>query len=243
MFDIGWYLSGVLTGAILVTALCYYRWQQWREETTAELENQLQQHNFELQITLEELAEKNKQLEQQTLLDSLSGTYNRACFDQKMQSELRRSRREQRPLALLLLDIDYFKKINDSHGHLAGDQVIRAVAAQIQQCLKRASDTLCRYGGEEFAIILPNTDSSGATELAEQIRLRLAETPIQIQQQTLQVHISGGCYAAIAQQYDTAEHYIQQADIALYKAKAAGRNQIYTEPTPETNAGQTDESQ
>ncbi len=86
---------------------------------------------------------------------------NRAYFDKKFQAELKRSRREKRPLALVMLDIDHFKLINDTYGHLAGDAVIRGVAQRIQDLLKRSSDNVCRYGGEEFALILPNTDADG----------------------------------------------------------------------------------
>ncbi len=103
---------------------------------------------------------------------------NRAYFDKKIQAELKRSRREQGPLALVMLDIDHFKQINDNHGHLAGDAVIRGVAEKHSRLLKRSSDYVCRYGGEEFALILPNTDADGVLELAEQIRPQRCRSPV-----------------------------------------------------------------
>ncbi|MDX3772670.1 GGDEF domain-containing protein [Chromatiaceae bacterium AAb-1] len=231
--EVIYYFAGLLTGLILLVLVWYRQRRHWRGAIT-ELESHLQQHNFELQITLDELAEKNRQLEQQSLLDNLSGIYNRSYFDKTMQAELRRSRREQRYLALLLLDIDHFKQINDQYGHLTGDRVIRAVAERIALCLKRGTEKLCRYGGEEFAIILPNTDSQGAFVLAEQIRQRLADTPLLVQGQALQVHVSIGSYAALADADSDADQYIMYADTALYRAKAAGRNQVQAYPRPVT---------
>ena len=128
-------IAGVF-GAIKLT-----RWQR----TAAELESQLRSHSFELQIALEELAEKNQLLQQQTETDALSGVFNRAYFNRQMQAELKRSRREQRPLALVLLDIDYFKQVNDTHGHLAGDQVPgRQHVIDRLVAVRRAGDRRCR---------------------------------------------------------------------------------------------------
>ncbi len=228
-----WYLAGLLCGLLVAAILWYLQRQRWQQHVS-ELENHLQQHNFELQITLNELAETNQQLKQQTMLDSLSGIFNRLFFDTTLQAELRRSRREHRPLALLLLDLDHFKQINDNYGHLTGDQVIRAAADRISQHLKRGTEKLCRYGGEEFAIILPNTDIQGAYSLAEQIRQDLAQTTLLPQQPHLQVHASIGCYAAItADEHYDSQLYIARADQALYEAKAAGRNKVKTYPDNE----------
>lgn len=219
-----YFFIGMITGigiAGVFGAIKLTRWQR----TAAELESQLRSHSFELQITLEELAEKNQLLQQQTETDALSGVFNRAYFNRQMQAELKRSRREQRPLALVLLDIDYFKQINDNHGHLAGDQVIKTVASLMQQLLKRPGDKLCRYGGEEFALILPNTDLEGAADLAEHIRQRLdssAEQPA--------VTLSAGCYSAIPGAQSDTDEYVNFADKALYSAKSNGRNQVQSYP-------------
>ncbi len=183
---------------IAVCAFVVYRKQlRWQHETEERLEDAIQTRTFELQVTLTELAEKNRALEEQNTLDALTGIRNRAYFDKKLQAELKRSRREQRPLGLVILDIDHFKQINDEHGHVAGDAVIRGLAQRLAQLLKRSSDHVCRYGGEEFALILPNTDAEGVLALAEQIREQVASAPFVTEIGDLPVQISAGCYAAI----------------------------------------------
>ena len=224
-----YFIAGVLAGVLLTgfaAALLLLR----RQKAAAELESQLRSHSFELQITLDELAEKNQLLLAQTQLDALSGIYNRSYFDQQMRSELKRSRREQRSLALVLLDIDHFKQINDKHGHLAGDQAIKFVAQLIRQQLKRPADKLCRYGGEEFALILPNTTLAGAQQLAEQIRLQLSQSTFTISEHRFNLSVSAGCYAAVPGTQSDNDEFIALADLALYRAKAAGRNQVHCYP-------------
>ncbi len=223
-------------GAAICALVVYRKQLIWQRETAERLEDSIQSRTLELQVALTELAEKNRALEQQNTLDALSGVRNRAYFDKKIQAEMKRSRREQRPLALVMLDIDHFKQINDQHGHLAGDAVIRGVAQRIQSLLKRSSDHVCRYGGEEFALILPNTDAEGVVALAEQIRQSIAETPFDTEIGALSVQISAGCYAAVAESAMVSSHYIQAADAALYRAKHAGRNQVQLTPTPEATA-------
>lgn len=214
-----------ITGLFALTVFTVRQNKRLKAEV-AELENQLRSHSFELQITLEELTEKNQLLTQQTQLDALSGIYNRAYFDNQMRAEIKRSRREQRQLALVLLDIDHFKQINDTYGHLTGDKAIKHTAAVIQKQLKRPGDKVCRYGGEEFALILPNTDVTGAQLLAEKIRRALAE----LSAMPLQLTLSAGCYSAVPQTQSDADEYIGFADKALYRAKASGRNQVCSFP-------------
>ena len=223
------FILGACVGAVISLFLGSYlaaRKIARLKAEASELENQLRSHSFELQITLEELAEKNQLLAQQTRLDALSGIYNRAYFDNQMRAEIKRSRREQRELALVLLDIDHFKQINDTYGHLAGDKAIKLTASLIQQQLKRPGDKVCRYGGEEFALILPNTDVNGARMLAEHIRQMMAELHALPSPLTL----SAGCYAAIPQSHSDADEYIGFADKALYRAKATGRDQVCSFP-------------
>ena len=216
---------GATISVIIVTLIAVQKIKRLKADA-AELEDQLRSHSFELQITLEELAEKNQLLTQQTQVDALSRIYNRAYFDSQMRAEIKRSRREQRQLALVLLDIDHFKLINDTYGHLTGDKAIKQTAMLMQQQLKRPGDKVCRYGGEEFALILPNTDVYGARQLAEQIRQALEKLNVLPTQLTL----SAGCYAGIPQTHSDADEYIGFADKALYRAKANGRNQVCSFP-------------
>jgi len=224
------FLLSILLSFSLGAAMCafvvYRRQLRWQHDTAERLEDSIQTRTFELQVALNELADKNRILEEQNTLDALSGVRNRAYFDKKILAELKRSRREQRPLALVMLDIDHFKQINDNHGHLAGDAVIRGVAQRIQDLLKRSSDYVCRYGGEEFALILPNTDGEGVLALAEQIRQSIAEQPFATEIGDLSVKISAGCFASIAGPEMVSTDFIHAADQALYQAKTAGRNQV-----------------
>lgn len=232
-------LSYIVLGAICgaaITAVVAYRLLRKAQNAALALESQLRAHSFELQIALDELAEKNNLLLQQSRIDSLSGVFNRSYFDQQMRAELKRSRREQRPLALILLDIDHFKQVNDTLGHLAGDQAITAVANLIKQQLKRPADKVSRYGGEEFALILPATNIEGATQLAEQIRVAVSSTSLMFDQQSYQLTISAGCYAAIADADSDNNDFIACADAALYRAKHNGRNQIQCYTTAELAA-------
>lgn len=223
-------VAGLAIATVLISLLAWllFVWQQrrWQQEVADELEEKIQQRTLELQITLNELADKNRQLEQQNTLDALTGVRNRAFFDQKLVAELKRCRRERSFLSLLMIDIDHFKAINDQHGHLAGDAVIQQVAQCIQSHLKRSSDHLCRYGGEEFALILPNTNSEGAMQLAEQVRHDLAHSQVSYQQLVLLINASIGCYTAIPEPLQTSSDFIQAADAALYQAKQTGRNKV-----------------
>lgn len=219
-------LFSFILGAAICAFIVYRRQLRWQRDTAERLEDSIQTRTFELQVALNELADKNRILEEQNTLDALSGVRNRAYFDKKILAELKRSRREQRPLGLVMLDIDHFKQINDNHGHLAGDAVIRGVAQRIQDLLKRSSDYVCRYGGEEFALILPNTDPEGVLALAEQIRYSIAEQPFTTEIGDLAVHISAGCFASIAGPEMVSTDFIYAADQALYQAKNAGRNQV-----------------
>lgn len=226
-FFLGWTCAWVLLTIAVYSLTVHRRQLKWQEETAGALEDAIQSRTLELQATLSELAEKNKALEEQNTRDALTGVRNRAYFDKKLQAEMKRSRREQRPLGLIMLDIDHFKKINDHHGHVAGDAVIRGVASRISQQLKRSSDQVCRYGGEEFAIILPNTDIEGVKTLAEQIRSVIADSALPTDIGDLAATISAGCYSAVAEADMASTHFTEAADRALYQAKDAGRNQVH----------------
>lgn len=176
----------------------------------------------------------NKDLQQMVLMDSLTNLANRRHFDQHLEIEWRRMSREQKPIALILCDVDFFKLYNDTYGHVAGDKCLQQVATIITENVKRPGDLAARYGGEEFAIILPNTGISGARQLAEKIRQEvftknmeevsslISYSPGSIQR----VSLSVGVITVVPHQNISIEWLISQADKALYKAKQAGRNHV-----------------
>jgi diguanylate cyclase (GGDEF)-like protein len=141
-----------------------------------------------------------------------------------LDKELMRARRHQRELSFLMIDIDHFKKINDVHGHLAGDHVLKEVARLMQQRIRR-DEVLARYGGEEFAIILPETTLEGGCALAEGLREKIEESRFVFQGETIRVTISIGA-AMLVEEHRTSLDLIKKADEKLYEAKRAGRNRV-----------------
>ena len=196
-----------------------------QEEAQRELEYNVQERTLELEIALRELHEANRELEEKNTIDSLTGIRNRQYFDKRYLAEVRRSRREQTPLTVAMLDIDHFKQVNDQQGHLTGDACIRHTALLMKQLLKRPSDDICRYGGEEFAILLPNTDANGAHQLLEHMRQRLESSPVAVDDISVSITCSIGFCSQIASAGEPDNALLQQADEALYEAKRAGRNQ------------------
>ncbi|HET8694757.1 MAG TPA: GGDEF domain-containing protein [Aquabacterium sp.] len=166
--------------------------------------------------------------------DALTGLSNRRQFEAAIGREVDRVARNGEPALLLVLDIDHFKKVNDTHGHAAGDQVIKAVAASLQDCV-RPMDTVARVGGEEFAIILPNCPPAFGQTVAERIRKKVASQAVAIiGGESLHVTVSIG--GAFAPQWvrSSAVLWGERADQQLYKAKANGRNQTCLEMPPLT---------
>jgi diguanylate cyclase len=174
----------------------------------------------------EELDQANQVLQQLSITDSLTQLFNRRHFDQLMEVEFQRAGREQTPLALLVLDIDHFKAINDTHGHAMGDLCLQQAADCIRQQLRRVSDIAARYGGEEFVVLLPNTPLEGAQQIAEQIRQSLAQRLVQANQLQLRMTVSIGVACAMPPHPATAQALFQQADARLYQAKRAGRDRV-----------------
>ena len=157
--------------------------------------------------------------------DGLTGLHNRRHFDQQLQAEWRRLRRIGAPLSLLMLDIDLFKAYNDSLGHLAGDDALRKVARLLVDCLQREGDIACRYGGEEFAIILTNTRLKGAEHLAARVHERLAELAIPHPGSPLgRLTLSIGVATSDLNLQEHPQALIAHSDQALYQAKRSGRN-------------------
>lgn len=189
------------------------------------LEANVKERTAELQSALNELSELNRKLEDLSSVDALTGVKNRGFFETKYDDEWKRASREKIPLALLMVDIDFFKKINDNFGHLAGDQCLKKVAQAIAQSVKRPIDTIARYGGEEFAIILPGTDVEGARYVAEKIRKDIESLKLEFEGAPILLTASIGL-AAIVPKDDDDRILIAAADGALYKAKLTGRNRV-----------------
>src|SRR5476649_2693340 len=160
------------------------------------------------------------------ITDALTGLFNRRYMEMHLASLVEQAAARGQPIAVLILDIDYFKTVNDSHGHDAGDDVLREFALRIRKSIRNI-DLACRYGGDEFVIVMPETDMAVATMVAERIRRRIATEPFAIQkgERKLEVTISIGI-AAINDTAATAAAILKRADTALYRAKKDGRNRV-----------------
>lgn len=196
-----------------------------QQESQDLLEERVQERTLELHIALQELEEANRELEQKNTLDELTGLFNRRFYDQKILAEYRRSKRNLTPLSLIIIDIDHFKAVNDSHGHLAGDHCLVWLSSHLKKSLKRSSDMAFRYGGEEFCVILPDTDEKGAVALAEALRKNIESQICTYKDINIPLTISSGIFTYIQQSDVQPEQIFMRADKALYEAKHNGRNQ------------------
>jgi diguanylate cyclase (GGDEF)-like protein/PAS domain S-box-containing protein len=160
--------------------------------------------------------------------DGLTGLANRRHFDQQLQTELRRVRREQRPLGVILIDVDHFKGYNDRYGHLAGDTCLRRISQTLLDTLRRPCDQVARYGGEEFVALLPGVDLDGTLQVAQQIRLAVAGLAIEhLGSSHGIVTVSAGASAVLPPGGpESAIELLTSADGALYRAKTEGRNRV-----------------
>ena len=173
-------------------------------------------------------------LQHRAQIDGLTGLRNRSFLDERLKTEIAMLRRHARPLACVMVDVDHFKRVNDEHGHAAGDEVLRAVAEALSRCI-RAEDVAARYGGEEFTVLTPGVDAIGAATLAE--RTRQAVSAIAVTRGASVIRVS--CSFGVAD-FDPQRpaSLIHDADAALYSAKAAGRNcvEIFGRPRPDARA-------
>lgn len=189
----------------------------------------LQKKLAESSSELQDLKQDLVTVREEAMTDGLTGIANRKSFDMRLLQAAAEATSEEEPMCLLLVDIDHFKKFNDTHGHQAGDQIIRLVAQTFRRGLK-GQDTAARYGGEEFAIILPNTVMDNAVRVGEVLRKTVATKEIvnRVNQEKLgQITISVG--VAQYQFGEALETLIERADAALYRAKKAGRNRVEVE--------------
>ena len=169
-------------------------------------------------------AQLAREVKENGVYDALTGCFNRTHTMRLFQTELQRARRQQAPFALIMLDLDRFKTINDTYGHLCGDAMLAAVGQRMRDVL-RDSDTKCRYGGEEFLVLLPDTPRPGALHVAESLRQQLAETSVTWKGKKVSTTASVGLAMALPKEVDVPA-LLGRADAALYRAKDGGRNQV-----------------
>ncbi|KHL72940.1 diguanylate cyclase [Pseudomonas putida] len=165
-------------------------------------------------------------LQHLALRDVLTGTYNRRAILERFAVELDRSRGERSSLAVAMIDLDHFKRINDLYGHLAGDEVLCHCVRQLELRL-RNDDSLGRYGGEEFLLLLPHTDRDGAMAALQSLREAIALSPAHFAGDQITLRFSVGLWCGVPGPHDTTASLLAQADAALYQAKAAGRNTVH----------------
>ncbi|MDD5169189.1 MAG: GGDEF domain-containing protein [Syntrophales bacterium] len=179
-----------------------------------------------LLLTIIAVALETARLFQQAVYDGLTGLFIRRYFDLRLTEEESRIKRYGGKLAILIVDIDNFKKVNDRYGHQQGDLVLREVADIVKSSVRSGLDSPCRYGGEEFVVIMPDTDLAGALILSERIRHTIQNHVIDVAEDSFRVTLSGGIAFMDQQGFVTGLELLKRADSALYRAKESGRNQI-----------------
>ncbi len=191
-----------------------------RNELAARVRTQIRRQRYAL-----ELRESVNNTMALAVTDELTGLYNRRYFDRHMHVMLGKAHSQDRRLALMMLDMDHFKAVNDGYGHDAGDVVLKEFSARLKRNV-RGVDLACRFGGEEFVVLMPDTDQNQAEAVAERVRQAVAERPFEVPGgRSLRITVSAGV-ALRESEADTAETLIKRADVALYRAKREGRNRV-----------------
>jgi diguanylate cyclase (GGDEF)-like protein len=201
----------------------------------AERTEELRQTVSQLSETQNELMTKNDMLERLSLVDDLTGVSNRRFFQQALTDEWKRAARRKQPLALILLDLDYFKELNDTSGHLGGDACLREIGRYLSATVRRAGDVVSRYGGEEFAILLPASDAEAGRRLAELLRSGISA--LEMPPEVVQTHVTASCGVAsvIPLPGEPMDTLVEKADRALYAAKQDGRDRVrVADETPDS---------
>jgi diguanylate cyclase len=184
-----------------------------------ELEQRVQERTSELELL-------NTKLQELSNTDQLTQLKNRRYMDQLIRKEWSRCKRYGHFLSVMILDVDFFKNVNDQYGHSAGDTCLKQIAKRMLDCLRRPSDQVARYGGEEFCIILPETDSKGAQLVAERIRKKISSQTITTEDAQFSVTVSIGIESEIPLDQTSVETMLHRADLALYHSKQNGRNLV-----------------
>lgn len=197
-----------------------------QEALKKQLEREVDTRTEEQKEALTKLSEAHIILKELNTIDAITGILNRQYFDEVLDQEWRRARRQGYDISMLLLDIDHFKRVNDTYGHLAGDECLAAVAEAVDQMFNRPSDVVARYGGEEFAVVLPYVSADNAQNLAEQLRKMVEDSVYKADGHDLAVTISIGTATMTPDEENAPRDLIGRADQVLYEAKASGRNRV-----------------
>lgn len=191
-----------------------------------QLEHEVDERTEELKNALSKLSEAHIILKELTTIDAVTGIRNRQYFDEVLDQEWRRAQRQSYPISLLVVDIDHFKNVNDTYGHLAGDECLKAVASEIDSLFNRPSDVVARYGGEEFVIVLPYANEENAAAKAEQVRAHIEQLVVLADGHQISVTLSIGWVSSTPTEGMTSRLLVAGADKALYEAKSGGRNRV-----------------
>jgi diguanylate cyclase (GGDEF)-like protein len=221
-----WFRALCIVGTMSLVAGVGAVWVRALKANARRLARLVTERTAELAERTRQLESANDRLKELATTDGLTGIANHRRFQEFLGQEWQRSQRTQSPLALLLMDVDYFKRFNDAHGHQSGDDCLRRVAAVLRETANRATDLTARYGGEEFAVVLPDTGPDGARAVAETIRSRIEALRIShgASQASSFVTLSIGIATSVAEHNAVPEDLIAAADRALYRAKEQGRN-------------------
>jgi diguanylate cyclase len=201
---------------------------QTQQKQNESLESEVLARTKDLQKALQQVNTLNEELQDLSTLDQVTGVRNRRYFDDMLETEFRRALRNRSCLSLIMLDLDHFKEVNDTHGHQAGDLCLKSVANVMYSIVKRPPDLVCRYGGEELVIILPDTAHEGALLVAERIRRQIEHSQIVFAGRKIPLTASFGVSSFVPNNHKTPASLIELADKALYQAKAAGRNRVFS---------------
>jgi diguanylate cyclase (GGDEF)-like protein len=224
--DLRWLLWVLAAGALILMGVTWVARRFYR--VSWRLRQQLEENRRQL--------DENRRLQAEllalTIIDPLTGLYNRRHFDVVCATEWERARRDHRPLAVLFMDIDYFKSYNDFHGHRAGDDCLAAVGKAVGQSLQRPADVAARYGGDEFVVLLPDTYTDGALDVSQRVLGTIAERGIPHGASAFgRVTSSIGVAVLVPGPNHRFQELLERADRALYAAKQAGRNRVVAMPT------------
>lgn len=233
-FPGAWLLAPLSVGSVVWGSLILikirqtYVWQDFQIELVQAVADQLA-IAIQQSLLYEQVQAANLELRNIALLDGLTRIPNRRCFDNTLLQEWNRLLREGQPLSLILCDIDYFKRYNDTYGHPKGDECLQKIAQALLNASRRPADLVARYGGEEFGVILPNTDSVGAIQVAEFIRNTVKQLHIAHPSSNVSDHVtvSLGIASLTPSSSSSPQGLLQIADLALYQAKQKGRDQAY----------------